>query len=202
MKALIGTKVGMTSIINEDGKLLPVTIVQAGPVTVTQIKTSETDGYEAVQVGYGEHKQASKPQTGHTKNAKATPRHMREFASESIADLKVGETVDVSIFNTGDVVKVSGTSKGKGFAGTIKRHNFQRQRKTHGGKGNTRRPGSIGSMYPQKIFKGKRMAGRMGGAKSSVRNQTVVYVDAKQHILGIAGNVPGPNRSIVTVEAL
>lgn len=190
----------MTSIINKDGQLLPVTLVQAGPVTVTQVKSTETDGYEAVQVGFGETKRLSKAQAGHAKAAKISPRHVREFRATAEPELSVGDQLDVTIFNPGDQVKVTGTSKGKGFAGTIKRHNFNRQRKTHGGKGNTRRPGSIGSMYPQKIFKGKRMAGRMGGVKSSVINQTVAFVDGDKHLLGITGVVPGPNRGVVTVE--
>lgn len=199
MKALIGTKVGMTSIISDDGKLLPVTVLQAGPVTVTQIKSADSDGYDAVQVGYGEHKNAKKPLAGHTKASKTNPRHSREFKVQD-QDLGAGDLIDVSAFEPGDTVKVSGVSKGKGFAGTIKRHNFSRQPKSHGGKGHTRRPGSIGSMYPQKIFKGKRMAGRMGGVKTSVRNQTVAFVDQEKHLLGIVGIVPGPIKGIVTVE--
>lgn len=193
----------MTSMIKADGTMQPVTVVQAGPVTVTQIKNEESDGYNAVQVGYGESDQTGKALKGHLKKSgvKTTPKFLREFKIES-DDLSLGDQFDVTVFSEGDNVKVSGISKGKGFAGTIKRHNFERQRKTHGAKGHTRRPGSIGSMYPQKIFKGKRMAGRMGGDRVSIRNQKVAFVDADNHLLGIVGAVPGPNRSIVTVEVV
>lgn len=200
MKALIGTKLGMTTVIEADGHARPVTVIQAGPVTVTQIRTTEKDGYDAIQVGYGKDSKPSKPVAGHSKTLSITPKIVGEFTSET--DVSIGDQFDVTIFATGDVVKVSGVSKGKGFAGTIKRHNFQRQRKTHGGKGNTRKPGSIGSMYPQKIFKGKRMAGRMGRERSTMRNLKIAFVDPKQNTLGVVGAVPGPRKSIVRVEGL
>ena len=148
MKALLGTKIGMTQIISEDGRAVPVTLIQAGPVTVTQVKTVETDGYNAVQVGFDEGKNLSKAVAGHLKAANVTPKFIREFRVEDASeDLTVGSTIDVTAFELGDVVDATGISKGKGFAGNIKRHNFERHRKTHGGKGNTRKPGSIGSMY-------------------------------------------------------
>lgn len=168
MKALLGTKIGMTQIISEDGVAVPVTLIQAGPVTVTQVKTVENDGYTAVQVAYGEGKNLSKAVAGHVKSAGVTPKEIREFVIDDLGELKVGDSWDVTEFELGDTIDATGISKGKGFAGTIKRHNFKRHRKTHGGKGNTRKPGSIGSMYPQKIFKGKRMAGHMGAEQVTV----------------------------------
>jgi len=201
MKALLGTKIGMTQIISEDGRAVPVTLIQAGPVTVTQVKTVETDGYNAVQVGFGEGKNLSKAVAGHLKAAELTPKYLREFRVEDLSEeLKVGSTFDVTAFELGDVVDATGTSKGKGFAGNIKRHNFERHRKTHGGKGNTRRPGSIGSMYPQKVFKGKRMAGRMGHDQVTVKNLVVSYIDAENNLIGLKGAVPGPKKGLIVID--
>ena len=200
MKTLLGTKVDMTQILSEDGVAIPVTLIKAGPVTVTQVKTVENDGYTAVQVGYGEGKNLSNAVSGHVKKSGVTPKIIREVRMDELGDQKVGDSVDVSVFAVGDSVDVTGTSKGKGFAGTIKRHNFNRQRKSHGGKGNTRRVGSIGSMYPQKIFKGKRMAGRMGNEQVTVRNLVVAYVDAVDGVIGLKGAVPGPRKGIVTIK--
>ena len=201
MKALLGTKIGMTQIISEDGRAIPVTLIQAGPVTVTQVKTVETDGYNAVQVGFGEGKNLSKAVAGHLKAAELTPKYLREFRVEDLSEeLKVGSTFDVTAFELGDVVDATGTSKGKGFAGNIKRHNFERHRKTHGGKGNPRRPGSIGSMYPQKVFKGKRMAGRMGHDQVTVKNLVVSYIDADNNLIGLKGAVPGPKKGLIVID--
>ena len=178
MKALLGTKIGMTQIIGEDGVTIPVTIIQAGPVTVTQVKSVETDGYNAVQVAFDKGKNLSKAVAGHVKPAKVTPKYIREFRVEKLPEgIKVGDTLNVSSFELGETVHVTGTSKGKGFAGTVKRHNFNTSKKTHGGNGNVRKPGSIGSMYPQKVFKGKKMAGHMGNERVTVKNLTVAYVD-------------------------
>ena len=201
MKALLGTKIGMTQIISEDGRAVPVTLIQAGPVTVTQVKTVETDGYNAVQVGFGEGKNLSKAVAGHLKAANVTPKFIREFRVEDASeDLTVGSTIDVTAFELGDVVDATGISKGKGFAGNIKRHNFERHRKTHGGKGNTRKPGSIGSMYPQKVFKGKRMAGRMGQDRVTTQNLKIQKIDAESNLLLIKGAIPGARGGLVTVK--
>ncbi len=201
MKALLGTKIGMTQLISEDGKTVPVTLIQAGPMTVTQVKTVETDGYNAVQVGYGEGKNLSKAVAGHLKAADITPKHIREFRVEDLSEeLKVGSTFDVTAFELGDIVDATGVSKGKGFAGNIKRHNFNRHGKSHGGKGNTRRPGSIGSMYPQKVFKGKRMAGRMGHDQVTVKNLVVSYIDAENNLIGLKGAVPGPKKGLIVID--
>lgn len=201
MKTLLGTKIGMTQILSEDGEAIPVTLIQAGPCAVTQVKTVETDGYAAVQIGYGEGKNLSKAVAGHVKKSGVTPKVISEVRmSELPAEVKVGDTFDVTVFALGDTVDVTGTSKGKGFAGTIKRHNFNRQRKTHGGKGNTRKVGSIGSMYPQKIFKGKRMAGHMGAEQVTVRNLTVAYVSASDNLIGVKGAVPGPKKGLIVIN--
>lgn len=200
MKALLGTKIGMTQIISEDGRAVPVTLIQAGPVTVTQVKSVEIDGYNAVQVAYGEGKNLSKAVAGHTKTAGVTPKHIREFRVDELpADLKIGDVIDVTKFELGDMVDATGTSKGKGFAGTVKRHNFNTSKKTHGGNGNVRKPGSIGSMYPQKVFKGKRMAGRMGHDRVTVKNLEVAYVDAASNLIGLKGAVPGPKKGLIVI---
>ena len=200
MKTLLGTKIGMTQILSEDGAAIPVTLIKAGPVTVTQVKTIEKDGYTAVQLGYGNGKNLSNAVTGHVKQAGVTPKVIKEVRMDEVSeDMKVGDSFDVSLFAVGDNVDVTGVSKGKGFAGTIKRHNYNRQRKTHGGKGNTRKVGSIGSMYPQKIFKGKTMAGRMGHEQVTVRNLLVAYVDVDSGVIGLKGAVPGPRRGIVRI---
>jgi len=200
MKALLGTKIGMTQIISEDGRAIPVTLIQAGPLTVTQVKSVETDGYNAVQVAYGEGKNLSKAVAGHTKTAGVTPKHIREFRVDELpADLKIGDVIDVNTFELGDMVDATGTSKGKGFAGTVKRHNFNTSKSTHGGNGYVRKPGSIGSMYPQKVFKGKRMAGRMGAERVTVKNLEVAYVDAASNLIGLKGAVPGPKKGLIII---
>lgn len=200
MKTLLGTKIGMTQVISDDGVATPVTLIKAGPVTVTQVKTVERDGYQAAQIGYGEGKNLSNAVAGHVKAAKVTPKTLKEVrVSELTDELKVGASFDVSIFNVGDHVNVTGTSKGKGFAGTVKRHNFNTSKKTHGGNGNVRKVGSIGSMYPQKVFKGKRMPGRMGHDQVTVKNLLVAYVDAELGLIGLKGAVPGPKRGTVTI---
>ena len=200
MKALLGTKIGMTQIISEDGKAVPVTLIQAGPVTVTQVKSVENDGYNAVQVGFDSGKNLSKAVAGHVKEANVTPKYIREFRVEELPeDVAVGSTFDVNIFTVGEKVSATGISKGKGFAGNIKRNNFERQRKTHGGKGNTRKPGSIGSMYPQKVFKGKKMAGRMGHDQVTVKNLVVAYVDLENNLIGVRGAVPGPKKGLIVI---
>ena len=201
MKALLGTKIGMTQILSDDGTATPVTLIQAGPVTVTQVKSLEKDGYNAVQVAFGSGKNLSKAVAGHVKASKTSPKYIREFRVEELTDdLSIGSQIDVSAFALGDHVSATGTSKGKGFAGTVKRHNFNTSKKTHGGNGNVRKPGSIGSMYPQKVFKGKRMAGRMGGERVTVKNLEVAYLDAENNLIGLKGAVPGPRKSLIIVN--
>ena len=199
MKTLLGTKIGMTQIIGEDGVTTPITLVQAGPVTVTQVKTVETDGYNAVQVAFGEGKNLSKAVAGHVKSAGVTPKEIREIRLDDLGEVKVGDNWNVTEFELGDTIDATGVSKGKGWAGTIKRHNFKRHRKTHGGKGNTRKVGSIGSMYPQKIFKGKRMAGHMGAEQVTVKNLRVTYISKDDNLIGVKGAVPGPKKGLIVL---
>ena len=197
MKALIGKKIGMTRILSE-GVAIPITVIEAGPCTVTQIRTDETDGYKATQIGYGSSK-LSKPQKGHFKASKAEPAMAVEIRGEQ--ELKVGDSLKADVFSVGDKVKVTARTKGKGFAGTVKRHNFSIGPKSHGGR-NKRKPGSIGSMYPQKIFKGKKMSGRMGGVMQTTKNLEIALVDAEKNIIGIKGAVPGPNKSYVVIRGV
>lgn len=202
MKAILGTKIGMTQILQEDGVLIPVTLVQAGPCVVTQIKTEATDGYSAVQIALGGGKNTSKSVVGHVAKAdkELAPRFMKEFRVDEISEeLQLGSSFNVSVFEVGDKVKVTGTSKGKGFAGTVKRHNFATSASSHGGNGMVRRPGSIGSMYPQKVFKGKRMAGQMGAEQVTVSGLRVAFIDTEKNLIGFKGAIPGPKKSLVSV---
>lgn len=202
MKALITRKVGMTSTIADDGTVTAVTLLSASPCVITQVKTTETDGYQAVQLGFEEGKNIAKAQAGHFKAAGAdiAPKIVREVRVDEISeDLKVGEKLNTEVFSVGDEIDVTGTSKGKGWAGTIKRHNFHRGRKTHGGR-SYRRVGSIGSMYPQKIFKGKKMAGQMGDEQVTVKNLKIALVDTELGVIGVTGAVPGPRKGIVILK--
>jgi large subunit ribosomal protein L3 len=200
MKALLGTKIGMTQILQEDGVAVPITLIHVGSCTVTQVKTTETDGYNAVQVGYGTGKNLNNAVAGHVKAAGVTPKYMREFRVTTLdEDLAVGSQLDATVFEVGDHVDVIGTSKGKGFAGNVKRHNFSEGRHTHGFKGYIRKPGSIGSMYPQKVFKGKRMAGHMGDERVTVKNLKIALVDKENNLIGVKGAIPGPRRGLVMI---
>ena len=191
----------MTSTISENGVTQAITLLSVDPNVITQIKNNEKDGYSAIQVGTETEKNTKKPQINHFKASKMLPKVVREFiiSEEESNELTIGDTINADSFNIGDVVHVTATSKGKGFAGTIKRHNFHRGRKTHGGR-SYRRPGSIGSMYPQKIFKGKKMAGRMGHDRVTVRNLKVALVDLELKVIGVTGAVPGPRKGIVLVK--
>jgi large subunit ribosomal protein L3 len=200
VKALITRKIGMTSIINDNGAAIAVTLLSATPNVVTQIKNTETDGYMAVQVGAEKAKKANKALSGHFKPANMLPKIIREFRIEEIPEnIKVGENLNADLFSVGDVVDVTGTSKGKGWAGTIKRHNFHRGRKTHGGR-SYRRPGSIGSMYPQRIFPGKKMAGHMGHEQVTTKKLKIALVDTDLNVIGVTGSVPGPRKGIIVLK--
>ena len=201
MKALITRKIGMTNILKEDGAAIAVTLLSASPNTVTQIKTTEKDGYNAVQIGAESRKKIGKAQTGHYKTAKVTPKIAREFRiiNEETYELNVGDQIGADIFEVGDTVSASGISKGKGFAGTIKRHGFHRGPKTHGGQ-SYRRPGSIGSMYPQRIFPGKKMAGHMGHVKVTTKNLRIALIDKDNSVIGVEGAVPGPRKGLVLLR--
>jgi large subunit ribosomal protein L3 len=204
MPAIIGRKLGMTQIFSEDGARVTLTVIEAGPCPVTQVKTAATDGYEAVQLGFGDvrPKLLNKPKLGHLRKASAPPvRHLHEFSPTEVGDgLAVGDVVTVKDFTPGEIIKVTGTSKGKGFAGTIKRHNFASGPKGHGSH-NIRQPGSIGaSAYPSHVFKGVRMAGHMGARRVTQRGLQVVGADPDRNILLVKGPVPGARNGIVIVR--
>ena len=202
MPAILATKLGMTQVFQEDGSVARVTVLQAGPCPVTAIRSTERDGYDAVQLAFGQTKEKhiSKPELGHLKKADAPPmRHLAEFRDEA-GELLMGETVTVEAFEPGQTVKVSGTSKGKGTQGTIKRHNFASGPKAHGSH-NVRAPGSIGaSATPSRVFKGMKGAGRMGGRRITQRGLTVVEVIPGQNLLLLRGAVPGPRGGTVEVR--
>jgi len=202
LKGLIGKKIGMTQIFDESGAAVPVTLIETGPCFVVQIRTKEVEGYSAVQLGFGEvkPKRLTGGQLGHLKKNNIAPvRYLREFRVKE-AGVVEGEEIKVDkVFAKGAHVDVIGTSKGKGFAGTVKRHNFMTSRHTHGGQGDVRKIGSIGSMYPQHVFKGKRMAGRMGHDRVTVKNLVVTYIDAENNLIGLRGAVPGPKKGLVII---
>lgn len=200
LKALITQKIGMATIVTDDGSAKAVTLLSVGPQTVTQLKDTETDGYQAVQIGAGNAK-LGKSSTGHFKKAKTSPKTVKEFRVEEASELSVGDSFGSEVFEVGDQINVTALSKGKGWAGTIKRHNFKRGRKTHGGQ-SYRRPGSIGSMYPQRIFPGKKMAGQMGYEQVTVRNLKVALIDNELNVIGVFGAVPGPKKGTVIVRGV
>jgi len=199
---ILGTKLGMTQVFDDEGRALPVTIVQAGPCTVTQIKTKQTDGYTAVQVGYQEvkPKALSKPEMGHFAKSSAPPlRHLREYRLDDTSEFELGQAVSANLFTNGQIVDVSGTSIGRGFAGYQKRHNFKRGPMAHGSK-NHRQPGSTGAgTTPGRTFPGKRMAGRLGGDRVTIRKLEVVRVDADRNLLLIKGAVPGKPGALLSI---
>jgi large subunit ribosomal protein L3 len=202
MAAILAKKLGMTQVFLEDGRLERVTVLQAGPCPVTAIRTHDRDGYEAVQLAFGatREKHLTKPELGHLRKADAGPhKHLAEFRDEA-GELQVGETVTVGVFSPGDKVKVSGTSKGKGFQGTVKRHGFARGPVTHGSH-NVRAPGSIGAAaYPARVFKGIRGPGQMGNKRVTQRGLQVVLVDTDEDLLMVRGSVPGPRNGVVEVR--
>ena len=202
-KGIIGKKIGMTQIFDEAGKVIPVTVVEAGPCVVVQKKTVENDGYEAVQLGLGDirAKRVNKPLAGHFKKADvAMKRTLKEFRFEDISSLNVGDIVKADAFAEGDIVDVSGTSKGKGFAGTIKRHNNSRLKETHGTGPVHRHAGSMGACSsPSRIYKGKGMPGHMGAEKVTVQNLEIVKIDAENNLIAIKGAIPGPKNGTVTI---
>ena len=202
MKGILGTKKGMTQVFTTDGKLIPVTVVEVEPNVVTQIKTNETDGYEAIQLGYKtvREKLSNKPKMGHTTKANTEPkRFLREIKGVNVADYTLGQVLDASVFEAGEIVDVSGVSKGKGFQGVIKRHNQSRGPMGHGSQYH-RGVGSLGTMLPMHVLKGKKMAGHMGHEQVTVQNLEVVAVDMENNVILIKGNVPGPKKSLVIIK--
>ena len=201
-KGLIGKKIGMTQIFDENGKMIPVTVIEAGPCVVVQKKTTENDGYEAVQVGYGDVKanKVTKPMGGHFKKADVAPKKvLKEFRLADTSALNVGDILKADIFAAGEYVDVVGKSKGKGTAGVIKRWNFGRLRETHGTGPVARHGGSLGVIDPARIFKGKKMAGHLGSERVTVQNLSVVKVDVENNLIAIKGSIPGPKGGIVVI---
>ena len=202
-KGLIGKTIGMTQIFDENGKVIPVTVVEAGPCVITQKKTIENDGYEAVQVGFGDVKvnKLNKPMKGHfAKNDVAPKKTLKEFRLEDCSALNVGDIIKADAFEAGEIVDVKGTSKGHGTAGAIKRWNFSRLRESHGTGPNARHQGSLGACSsPSRVFKGRKMAGHYGHETVTVQNLTVAKVDAENNLIAIKGAVPGPKGGIVVI---
>jgi len=204
MKGILGRKVGMTQIFDERGEVVPVTVIEAGPCFVTQVKTLERDGYAAVQLGFKEvkPKRLTRPQFGHLRKNQLPPlRYLREIRMSDVSQYEEGQKIRVSIFDVGDHVDVTGISKGKGFAGVVKRHGFGGGPKTHGQSDRQRAPGSIGAgTTPGRVYKGMRMAGRMGNARVTVQNLQVVLVDPERNLLAVKGAVPGARNGLLVVE--
>ena len=204
MTDLLGKKVGMTQIVDETGVIIPVTVIEAGPCYVTQKKTVENDGYGAIQLGFGDLRQKSlnKPKAGHLKKSSSPAlKYLCEFRVANPDDYEEGQKIDVSVFAVGDMVDVVGTSKGKGFAGGVKRHGFSGGPKTHGQSDRWRAPGSIGAgTTPGRVWKGTRMAGRMGNERVTVQNLKVALVDAEKNVIAIRGAVPGAKNGLVIVR--
>lgn len=202
MKGILGKKLGMTQIFTEAGNVVPVTVVEAGPVVVTQIKTTEKEGYNAVQVGFADAKEKSlnKPQKGHLAAANVLKKHLKEFRMDSVEEFTVGQEMKADIFTAGEMIDVTGTSKGKGFQGPIKRHGQSRGPESHGSRYH-RRPGSMGACsFPGRVFKNKKLAGHMGSVTVTVQNLEVVRVDADKNLILVKGAIPGAKGSVVTIK--
>ncbi len=202
MKGILGKKIGMTQVFTKNGKLIPVTVVEVEPNVVTQIKTVEKDGYDAIQLATEtvREKSVNKPQLGHTKKANTSPkRFLREIRGVNVADYTLGQTISVDIFSEGEMVDVSGISKGKGFQGVIKRHNQSRGPMGHGSQYH-RGVGSLGTMLPMHVLKGKKMPGHMGNVKTTIQNLEVISIDKENNLILVKGNVPGPKQSLVIIR--
>lgn len=202
-KGILGRKIGMTQVFAENGDLIPVTVIEATPNVVLQKKTVETDGYEAIQVGFEDKrvKLSNKPEQGHVAKANTAPkRFIREFRNVNVAEYEVGQEVNVEIFAEGDVIDVTGVTKGKGFQGVIKRHGQSRGPMAHGSRYH-RRPGSMGPVAPNRVFKQKNLPGQMGGTVVTIQNLQIVKVDAERNLLLVKGNVPGSKKALVTVKS-
>ena len=202
MKGILGKKLGMTQIFTEEGIVVPVTVVEAGPNVVTQVKTVEKDGYNAIQVGFEDAKEKSlnKPQKGHLAAANTLKKHLKEFRVDAVEEFTVGQEIKADLFAAGEKIDVTGTSKGKGFQGPIKRHGQSRGPESHGSRYH-RRPGSMGACsFPGRVFKNKKLAGHMGSVKVTVQNLEVVRVDADKNLILVKGAIPGPKGSMVTIK--
>ncbi len=201
IQGLIGRKLGMTQMFDESGVVHPVTVIECGPNVITQVKSTDTDGYEAVQLGFGIDKRLTKPEQGHRKSSGYMSRTLREVKADDVSEYEVGQVLKADTFNTGELVDITGTSKGRGFQGGVKRHGFAGGSKTHGQSDRWRAPGSIGSSAtPGRVVKGLRMAGHMGVDKVTVQNLKVLRVDVDRNILLVQGSVPGPNNGTVMIR--
>jgi len=201
IQGLLGRKLGMTQMFDETGVVHPVTVVEAGPCVVTQVKTAEKDGYGAVQLGFGLDKRLNRPEQGHRRASGFMSRTLRELRAEDPSEFEVGQVLKADVFANGEAVDVTGTSKGRGFQGGVKRHGFHGGPKTHGQSDRHRAPGSIGSSAtPGRVFKGMRMAGHMGNERVTVQNLKVLRVDPERNLLLIEGSVPGPNKGLVIIR--
>ncbi len=200
LQGFLGKKIGMTQIFREDGRMVPVTVIEAGPCVVTQVKTMESDGYEAVQLGFGDVKRRNKPQAGHLKNSRLS-RYLREVSTDDTSEFEVGQTIGVDIFEAGEKIDVIGKSKGRGFAGVMKRWNFGGGPRTHGQSDRARAPGSIGGgTTPGKVYKGLKMAGHMGNRRITVKGLEIVEIDSERNLLMIKGGIPGATNSLVQIR--
>ena len=200
LQGFLGKKIGMTQIFREDGRVVPVTVIEAGPCVVTQVKTLESDGYEAVHLGFGDVKRRNKPQAGHLKNSKLS-RYLREVSTDDTSEFEVGQTIGVDIFEAGEKIDVIGKSKGRGFAGVMKRWNFGGGPRTHGQSDRARAPGSIGGgTTPGKVYKGLKMAGHMGNRRITVKGLEIVEIDFERNLLLVKGGIPGATNSLVQIR--
>lgn len=200
VEGILGRKIGMTQVFDKEGRVEPITAIEAGPCVVTQVKRAQKEGYDAVQLGFGQAKRLNAPEKGHLKDA-GMLKHLREFQSADIGSVEAGQKVDVSMFKAGDIVDVIGTSKGRGFAGGVKRHHFKGGPKTHGQSDRQRAPGSIGSTTsPGRVWKGQRMAGHMGNHRATVRGLKVVQVYPERNLLLLRGAVPGPKSGLLAIR--
>ena len=200
LQGFLGTKIGMTQTFREDGRVVPVTVIQAGPCVVTQVKTKETDGYEAVQLGFGDVKRRNKPESGHLKSSRLS-RYLREVATDDTSEFEVGQAIGVDIFEAGEKVDVIGTSKGRGFAGVMKRWNFGGGPRTHGQSDRARAPGSIGGgTTPGKVYKGLKMGGHMGNRRITVKGLEIIEIDTERNLLLVKGGIPGATNSLVQIR--
>jgi len=205
MKMILGKKLGMTRIFDKEGKAFAVTLIQAGPCVITQVKTQEKDGYNALQLGFGDAKEKniSKPMLGHLKKSSCKCNHISEIVvseNDEALKSKLGDKISVEIFDNDEIVEITGVGKGKGFSGVIKRHHFSRGPETHGSD-HHRAPGSIGCMFPQHVLKGKKLPGRLGGERTTVKGLKIVDIDKKNNLIAVSGAIPGAVKSIVAIKA-
>jgi len=200
LRGFLGKKIGMSQVFRDNGELVPVTVIQAGPCAITQIKSEDTDGYNAVQLGFGATKKLNKPERGHLKNSEPV-KHLREVKADNLQDYSVGQQISVDIFAVGEKIDIIGTTKGRGFAGSMKRHGFGGGPRTHGQSDRSRAPGSIGGgTTPGKVYKGMKMAGHMGNEQVTVKNLEIVQIDQDRNLLVVKGGVPGAPNGLLVIR--